>query len=47
MPITLLCIHGNHERRLDYKRWYAGHFHTVKETGKLRLMYQDYARLGE
>ena len=35
------------ERRLDYKRWYAGHFHTVKETGKLRLMYQDYAKLGE
>ena len=35
------------ERRLDYKRWYAWHFHTVKETGKLRLMYQDYARLGE
>ncbi len=35
------------ERRLDYKRWYAGHFHTVKETGKLRLMYQNYARLGE
>ena len=35
------------ERRLDYKRWYAGHFHTVKETGKLRLMYQDYARLEE
>ena len=35
------------ERRLDYKRWYAGRFHTVKETGKLRLMYQDYAKLGE
>lgn len=35
------------ERRLDYKRWYAGHFHTVKEINKLRLMYQDYARLGE
>ncbi len=35
------------ERRLDLKRRYAGHFHTVKETGKLRLMYQDYARLGE
>ena len=35
------------EHRLDYGRWYAGHFHTVKETGKLRLMYQDYARLGE
>ena len=35
------------EGRLDYERWYAGHFHTVKETGKLRLMYQDYAKLGE
>lgn len=35
------------ERRLAYERWYAGHFHTVKETGKLRLMYQDYAKLGE
>ena len=35
------------ERRLNYERWYAGHFHTVKETGKLRLMYQDYAKLRE
>ena len=35
------------ERRLNYERWYAGHFHTVKETGKLRLMYQDYAKLEE
>lgn len=35
------------ERRLAYERWYAGHFHTVKETGKLRLMYQDLAKLGE
>ena len=35
------------ERRLNYERWYAGHFHTVKETGKLRLMYKDYAKLGE
>lgn len=35
------------ERRLAYERWYAGHFHTVKETGKLRLMYQDYAKLRE
>lgn len=35
------------ERRLAYERWYAGHFHTVKETGKLRLMYQNYAKLRE
>ena len=35
------------EHRLDYGRWYAGHFHTTKAVDKLRLMYQDYARLGE
>ena len=35
------------EHRLDYDRWYAGHFHTTKTVDKLRLMYQDYARLGE
>lgn len=35
------------ERRLAYERWYAGHFHTVKETGKLRLMYKNYAKLRE
>ena len=82
VPITLLCIHGNHEarptaalgyepteaflpfvdqstvdtsteqwldeieRRLRYTRWYAGHFHTTKTVDKLRLMYQDYVRLG-
>ena len=33
--------------RLDYGRWYAGHFHTTKTVDKLRLMYQGYARLGE
>ena len=35
------------ERRLHYARWYAGHFHTTKTVGKLRLIYQDYARLGK
>ena len=35
------------EHKLDYGRWYAGHFHTTKIADKLRLMYQDYARLGE
>lgn len=35
------------EHRLDYSRWYAGHFHTTKTVDKLRLMYQDYALLGE
>ena len=35
------------ERRLHYDRWYAGHFHTTKCVDKLRIMYQDYARMGE
>ena len=35
------------ERKLHYNRWYAGHFHTTKAVDKLRIMYQDYARLGE
>ena len=29
------------EDRLDYKEWYAGHFHIEKVVGKLRIMYQD------
>ncbi len=35
------------ESRLHYDRWYAGHFHTAKTVDKLRIMYQDYARLEE
>lgn len=35
------------ERKLHYTRWYAGHFHTAKTVDKLRIMYQDYARMGE
>lgn len=35
------------ERKLHYDRWYAGHFHTTKAVDRLRIMYQDYARLGE
>ena len=34
------------KRRLHYDRWYAGHFHTTKFVDRLRIMYQDYARLG-
>lgn len=35
------------EHKLHYGRWYAGHFHTTKTVDKLRIMYHDYARLGE
>ena len=34
------------EHRLDYKRWYAGHYHTSKEVDNLKLMFLDIAEFG-
>ncbi|MBR1724450.1 MAG: metallophosphoesterase [Ruminococcus sp.] len=31
------------EERTDYKKWYAGHFHTEKRIDKLRIMFEDIA----
>lgn len=31
------------EERLEYERWYCGHYHTEKEVDKLRFMFNDYA----
>jgi 3-oxoacid CoA-transferase subunit A len=36
---------GTIEQRLDYKRWYCGHFHTEKTICKLRFMYNDIMEL--
>jgi 3-oxoacid CoA-transferase subunit A len=33
------------ERRLDYQRWYCGHFHLEKVLDKLRFMYNDIMEL--
>ncbi len=30
------------EERLDYKAWYAGHYHTAKRIDKLRIMFEDF-----
>lgn len=30
------------EEKLDYKKWYAGHFHCCKKVDKLQLMFEDY-----
>jgi len=30
------------ENRLQYKWWYAGHYHTSKSVGKIRLMFEEY-----
>ena len=29
------------EERIDYKRWYCGHYHTEKEFDKMQFMFQD------
>ena len=29
------------EQKLEYQRWFAGHFHTDRQVDKLRLMFQD------
>ena len=35
----------NIETRLDYGRWYCGHFHTEKKIDRLQIMFNDYAAL--
>ena len=30
------------EDRLDYQRWYCGHYHTEKEIDKLVIMFENY-----
>ncbi len=30
------------EQRLDYTRWYCGHYHVERSVDKLRFMYEDY-----
>ena len=29
------------EQRLDYRRWYCGHFHIEKQVGRLRFLHKD------
>lgn len=33
------------EQKLDYKRWYCGHYHTDKVIDKLRFFFHDIAEL--
>lgn len=33
------------EQRLEYKAWYAGHYHTEKKVDKLQLMFEDFSML--
>ena len=33
------------EDRLDYKRWYCGHYHTEKVIDRLRFLYESIEEL--
>lgn len=33
------------ERRLNYRRWYAGHFHVDSQEGPVRILYNDFLEL--
>lgn len=33
---------GKIEERLDYDRWYCGHYHCDKSVDKLRIMFEDF-----
>jgi len=33
------------EGKLDYKRWYCGHYHTDKTIDKLRFMFNDFLEI--
>lgn len=33
------------EDKLDYERWYCGHYHTEKEIDKIRFLFTDYAMI--
>lgn len=30
------------EKRLEYEKWYCGHYHTEKQLDRLRIMFNDY-----
>ncbi len=33
------------EEKVDYKKWYCGHYHTVKKIDRLQFMYEDFDTL--
>ena len=35
---------GKIEERLQYRKWYCGHYHTEKEMGKVRMMFEGIER---
>ena len=38
---------GKIEKRIDYKAWYCGHWHTDKKIEKMHFLYETFEILGE
>ena len=34
------------ESNIEYKRWFCGHYHTIKRIDKIQFMYEDICELG-
>ena len=34
------------EEKIDYKKWYCGHFHIDKEIDKVEFMYNKVKKIG-
>ena len=33
---------GRIEDRLDYGKWYCGHYHTEKKVGRVEIMFENF-----
>lgn len=33
---------GEIEKKLDYTKWYCGHYHTTKQIDKIQFMFEDF-----
>ena len=33
---------GEIEEKLDYEKWYCGHYHTVKKIDKMEFMFDNF-----
>lgn len=37
---------GEIEEKLEYERWYCGHYHTEKKVDKVEIMYENIGKIG-
>lgn len=35
------------EGRLEYKKWYCGHYHTEKKIDKLEIMFESFGEFSD